>query len=209
MDPEKEVDEVTAPQTSPRHSANCLSALFFVWMNEVLTRGSKRALQASDLFPLHEKDTADYLVAKISTEWREQREASEKKQRRPKIWKALMRVIPSKDYTKLVMLCFLSSASYVGLLLIVWFFLRSLMSATQNSVAVGLYIVGIGVLSAVRALCVHHSDYFCELWGMRLKVATIGLVYRKVCVLERGTQVLASWINSLNMSLVHNTLGFV
>ena len=166
---------------NPKVNANILSILLFWWMNKILNLGSKRTLQSEDLLPLLEGDTAEILVETVVTEWKEQIQLARREGRHPKLWKAIMRVIPPKGYVTLVVLRLLSSASYIGLLLLIWFFLRFLSdSSATSTLTSSLYIVGIGAVSLVRALCFHHSDHFCELWGMRLKVSVIGIVYRKV-----------------------------
>lgn len=38
----------------------------------------------------------------------------------------------------------------------------------------------LGVTSVVKALSTQHYDYLTELWALKLKVAVIGLVYKKV-----------------------------
>ena len=167
--------------SNPKENANILSILLFWWMNKILNLGSKRTLQSEDLLPLLEGDKAEILVETVVTEWKEQIQLARREGRHPKLWKAIMRVIPPKGYVTLVVLRLLSSASYIGLLLLIWFFLRSLSdSSATDTLTSSLYIVGIGAVSLVRGLSVHHSDHFCELWGMRLKVSVIGIVYRKV-----------------------------
>ena len=184
------VEEATDPvgsgdanrTSNPKVNANILSILLFWWMNKILNLGSKRTLQSEDLLPLLEGDKAEILVETVATEWKEQIQLARREGRHPKLWKAIMRVIPPKGYVTLVVLRLLSSASYIGLLLLIWFFLRSLSdSSATDTLTSSLYIVGIGAVSLVRGLSVHHSDHFCELWGLRLKVSVIGIVYRKVC----------------------------
>ena len=166
---------------NPKTTANFFSTIFFWWINKTLKLGNKQPLQDDDLFPLLEEDNTQRLVECIATEWKEEVEVSHEKGTKPQLWKAVKRVIPAKAYVKLVVLSLLSSASFVGVLVLIWFFLRSLGDMSYiEYVASSRYILGIGILCLVRALTVHHAENFCEVWGMRLKVATTGLVYRKV-----------------------------
>ena len=38
----------------------------------------------------------------------------------------------------------------------------------------------LGTTTLVKVLSTHHYDYLTELWALKLKVALIGLVYKKV-----------------------------
>ena len=42
------------------------------------------------------------------------------------------------------------------------------------------YVALLGAMSVVQAVTTQHYDYLTELWGLKLKVALIGLVYKKV-----------------------------
>ena len=44
-----------------------------------------------------------------------------------------------------------------------------------------IYVALLGLTSLIKAaLTTHHYDYLTELWGLKLKVALTGLVYKKV-----------------------------
>ena len=43
-----------------------------------------------------------------------------------------------------------------------------------------IYVALLGTTSVIKALTTHHYDYLTELWGLKMKVALIGLVYKKV-----------------------------
>ena len=42
------------------------------------------------------------------------------------------------------------------------------------------YMALLGAMSVVKAVTTQHYDYLTELWGLKLKVALTGLVYKKV-----------------------------
>ena len=164
---------------NPKGNANFLSLLFFCWMEKVLRLGSTKTLDSDDLFPLLPEDQSKRLVEKLSGKWADERGSSALAGRSPRLWKAFLRFVPIRSYVTLVVLRLLVSGSYVMLPLLTWYFLRSLAQASDRATA-SLYIVGLCVAALVRALVITHANYFCDLWGMRLKVAAIGLVYRKV-----------------------------
>ena len=43
-----------------------------------------------------------------------------------------------------------------------------------------MYVAFLGLTSLIKALAKHHYNYLTELWGLKMKVALIGLVYKKV-----------------------------
>lgn len=43
-----------------------------------------------------------------------------------------------------------------------------------------IYVALLGVTSVIQGASTQHYNYTTELWGLKLKVALIGLVYKKV-----------------------------
>ena len=173
-------EDAKAP-VNPKGTANFLSLVFFWWMEKVLRLGSKKTLGTDDLFPLLPEDQSKKLVDSLGTKWTEESGEGQLEGRKPRLWKAFVKFVPIRAYVTLVLFRLLISMSCVVFPLLAWFFLRSLTNVSSlDYTSASLCILGIGVSTLVRALVIHHSNYFCDLWGLRLKVAAIGLVYRKV-----------------------------
>ena len=75
----------------------------------------------------------------------------------------------------------LRSLSYSLLPLCLWFLLKVLNDGPELNMKFALcYVALLGAMSVVQAVTTQHYDYLTELWGLKLKVALTGLVYKKV-----------------------------
>ena len=166
---------------NPRDGANWLSIIFFWWMNDVLKLGNKRPLTEEDLFHLPEDYKADILVEEAERCWLEELKRHQSRGKKPRLWKAIVKLIPRKSGLVMIILKTLESLSFVSLPLCLWLVLKTLNDGPDlNMKFVSLYVVLLGLTSLLKALTTHHYDYLTELWGLKLKVALIGLVYKKV-----------------------------
>jgi len=85
------------PLRNPREKAGFLSLLTFSWMNNVLKLGSKQPLEEKHLFPVETSNQAERLVADLEREWLAEKRASEQNRTKPRLWRAMMRVISCRD----------------------------------------------------------------------------------------------------------------
>ena len=169
------------PLQNPREKAGFLSLLTFSWMSNVLKLGSKKPLEEKHLFEVEASDQAERLVADLEREWLAEKRASEDIRTKPRLWKAMMRVISFRDYATVVLIRIFYSLSSNSLPLLLWFFLRSISTASRASYSTTLtFVIGIALTSSVRMFCNTHWIFQVEVIAIRLKVATIGFVYKKV-----------------------------
>lgn len=62
-----------------------------------------------------------------------------------------------------------------------WLLLKTLNDGPNLDIKVAFFYVALLTISSMtKATSTQHYDYLTELWGLRLKVALIGLVYKKV-----------------------------
>ena len=169
------------PLQNPREKAAFFSLLTFSWMNDVLKLGSKQPLEEKHLFQVETSHQAERLVADLEREWLAEKRASEQNQTKPRLWKAMMRVISCRDYATVLLIRIFYSLSSNSLPLILWFFLRSISTASRASYSTTLaFVISITLISSVRMLCNIHWVFKVEVIAIRLKVAVIGFVYKKV-----------------------------
>ena len=164
---------------TPREKAGFLTLLTFSWMHNLLKLGSKQPLEEKHLFPVETSNQAERLVADLESEWLAEKRASEQNRTKPRLWKAMMRVIPCRDYVTVVLLRIFYSLSSYSLPLILWFFLRSISTASRASYSLA-FVITIALTSSVRMFCNSHWVFKAEEMAIRLKVAAIGFVYKKV-----------------------------
>ncbi|KAL9978294.1 hypothetical protein ACROYT_G015793 [Oculina patagonica] len=186
---------------NPRDGASWLSIMFLWWMNDVLKLGNKRPLTDDDLFPLLDDYKAEVLVKKVEKCWLDEIKKSRLKNKKPRLWKALFRFIPWKSGLTMVILrtCWVLCFAFQPLCL--WLVLRTLNDGPNMDVKFAIIgVVLLGTTSIIKVISTHHYDYLTELWALKLKVALIGLVYKKVLSLNRF---------SLEATLSGNTINLV
>lgn len=166
---------------NPRDGANWLSITLFWWMNDVLKLGNKRPLSEEDLFHLLEDYRAEVLVEEAEKYWFEELKRSQSTGKKPQLWKAMARLISWKSGFGMIILKTLQSLSFVSLPLCLWLVLKTLNDGPNLDMKFAfIYVALLGLTSLIKALTTQHYDYLTELWGLKLKVALIGLVYKKV-----------------------------
>ena len=171
----------TSEHKNPRDEASVLSIVFLWWLQDVLNLGSKRPLTDKDLLPLLEDYKAEVLVEKAEKYWLDELKRSQFKHKKPHLWKALIRLIPWRSGVAMVILRTLWSLSFVFLPLCLWLVLKTLNDGPNMDTRLAfIYVALLGVTSMIKALSTQHYDYLTELWALKLKVAVIGLVYKKV-----------------------------
>ena len=135
-----------------------------------------------DLFHLPEDYKAEILVEEAERYWLEELKRSQSRGKKPRLWKAMVRLIPWKSGLIMIILKTLESLSFVFLPLCLWLVLKTLNEGLDldRMKFVSMYVALLGLTSLIKALTTHHYDFLTELWGLKLKVALIGLVYKKV-----------------------------
>ena len=168
-------------ERNPRDGANFLSVMLLSWMNGLLTLGNKRPLNEDDLFPVLDDCKAELLLSKAESNWLKEKEQYQLNGRKPRLWKAIFRMVPFKACLLMIVLKLLQSVTFVLLPVCLWLFLKTLNDDQNvNYASVFSYVALLGIIGVVKTFSFQHYDYITELWGLRLKVATIGLVYKKV-----------------------------
>ena len=176
-----EIMQGTPGRKNPRDGANMLSIIFIQWMQDLLSLGNKRPLTDKDLFPLLEDYKAELLMARAETCWLDELKNSDKEKKKPQLLKALIKLIPWRSGLAMIILKILWSLSFVLLPLSLWLVLKELNDgAGMDMKRASMYVALLALMSIVKAVSTQHYDYITELWGLKLKVAVIGLVYKKV-----------------------------
>lgn len=174
----------TSVISHPYDAANWLSCLTLHWMNTVLRQGSQRPLEKEDIFPVCTRDSMEHLVNKLEKLWQLEINRSRLAGCKPRMWRAFSRMFSWKAYTGMLILKLLRALSVVFLPLLLWFFLSDLESESQRNYSVSSFVLvaGMILLAFIKGLSKNHFSGLAEIWGTQLKVASIGLVYKKVSV---------------------------
>ena len=165
---------------NPREKAGFFSLVTFSWLNDFLKVGSKQPLYEKLLFPVETSNQAEILVADLEREWLAEERASEHHGTKARLWRAMTRVIAHRDYIFLAFLRLFYTITLNVLPLIIWFFLRSI-STTSLSYKTSLpFVIGISLVTLTRSALQGLAIFKVETLAIRLKVAVVGLVYKKV-----------------------------
>lgn len=165
---------------NPVLNANVFSRLTIWWMNKIFITGNKRPLEEDDLFPLLEEDKSEVLTQKLQREWEKELDKRHRG-KRPRFWKALMRVCPWYEYFTIIALVLTDMANRMTLPVLLGFLISYLMGIRQLDVSFK-YILPtfICITSLGRNLAQHHYQNRSALLGMRFRAAATGLLYKKV-----------------------------
>lgn len=166
---------------NPRDGASWLSTIFFWWMNDLLRLGNNRPLTGDDLFPLLESCKAEVVVRKAEKCWLDESKRSQSENKKPRLWKAMLRLVSWKSAVIMIVLRTFWALSFAFQPVCLWLVLKTLNDKPHMDMKFAIISVALlGTTTLVKVLSTHHYDYLTELWGLRLKVALIGLVYKKV-----------------------------
>jgi len=171
------------PVQNPRQSAGFLSLLTFSWISNVLKLGSKQPLEEKHLLTIETSNQAEKLVGDLEREWLAEERLCEQNRTKPRLWKALMKIIPYRNYISVGLLRIFYSITLHLLPLIMWFFLRSISTESEINYTKTLsFVVGISAVTIARSVGVNQAAFMVEMISIRLKVGMIGLVYKKASI---------------------------
>lgn len=150
-------------------------------MNDLLRLGNNRPLTGDDLFPLLESYKAEVVVRKAEKCWLDELKRSQSENKNPRLWKAMLRLISWKSAVIMIVLRTFWALSFAFQPVCLWLVLKTLNDKPHMDMKFAIISVALlGTTTLVKVLSTHHYDYLTELWALRLKVALIGLVYKKV-----------------------------
>ena len=164
--------------------AGFVSVLLLQWMNNVMKTGSKRALEEGDFVPLSNENTSLSATERLDKKWREEIANSMKKERRPKLWKSVVKMFSPIEAAFVACCCVLYVIGSILSPLLIGYSIFTLMSPGemhQNNILHGCVLAtAMAVNTLVGSLGMQHDAYASEIMGIRLSTALKGLVYKKV-----------------------------
>ena len=169
---------------NPKENASFISLLTFSWLNNLLKRGSQRALENDDLPPLMEEDDIQALTNNLEREWSRNCKAAQttKKWIRTAIlWRALWNLVPTSETALVLTLAF----THIVLRLLQPLFLIGLLAELMKQSSgdtrwICLSASGVCLSAWLIAISKCHCDYRSSMIGMRVRSALLGVIYKKV-----------------------------
>lgn len=175
--------EDAAKKPAARGRPNCVSRLFFFWVNSFVATANKRALEAEDMFEIPDASSATDLLERFDKTWGEVRSPGAKPTQKP--LEMTFRRLFKGAYVRSGMLIFLQNTLQVSVPLLcerflIWF---SDSSATDWHG----WAIGGGAFLAVFLgnLCGNHSILYLYMGGMDMRSLCNVLIYRKALRLSQ------------------------
>ncbi|XP_066255318.1 probable multidrug resistance-associated protein lethal(2)03659 isoform X2 [Euwallacea similis] len=177
----KEAEERKRKARNPYVNSSFLARITFVWTFPLFYKGYKRGLKGEDVFQHLKEHDSELLGEKLEKEW-----AEELKKKNPSLWRAYARMfgVDMMLYGLLVLgfeLIRLTLPLALGKLL-EYFEPHSKMPLNHAR----LYAGAIGLITLVQINLIHNSTFHIFHIGMRMRVASVGLVYRKALRLSKS-----------------------
>ncbi|XP_038070620.1 multidrug resistance-associated protein 4-like [Patiria miniata] len=174
--------------------------------------GYKRPLVEDDLYDILPEDSTNVLVEKLQSEWDKQIDKSKKTGKPPSLRRALLRTF-GWGYMLLGIPAFLEESVFkvvqpLMLSQLVLYFSTDLVSIRDAY----LYAAGITVCSLLTVMCHHVTFFGVARYGMRVRVACSGLIYRKALRLSNlalGETTVGQLVNILSNDVNRFDLAFM
>ena len=170
--------------TNPKENASLCSLLTFSWLNDLLKRGSQRAIENDDLPPLLEEDKSQALTKNLENEWSRNCKPEHTAKtwiRTAKLWRALWNLVPISEKALVLTL----ASTHIVLRLLQPLFLIGLLAALMKESSADrgwIYLNASGVCLSTWLIAISkcHCDYRSTMIGMRVRSALLGVIYKKV-----------------------------
>ncbi|CAL8129140.1 unnamed protein product [Orchesella dallaii] len=213
---------------NPRDSAGLLSRLFFLWIFPLMRLGAQKDLGIDDAYNAPEEDLSAELGTKLGIAWNKQvadskrkpengKEKNQSKNGEPKFYKALWSLFG----TKYSLLCFGTLVDECVIKVAQPIFLRFLIqSFSDHSVTKSqqlVYATGVCFTSLAHALLMHPVSFGILHLGMKCRIATSSLIYRKTLKLSKAAQddmpigqvinLLSSDVNRFDFNILYCVIG--
>ena len=164
-----------------KESVSFVSLLFFQSMNSIFKTGSERPLVENDFLPLSKENCSSFLTDQLQANWNKEKAKCDRNQKRPKLWKSVIKLISVKDVMIIVFTNVLYAMFRFLQPLLLGYLISILMSSEPHK-DYPLYgcTLALCINSVIGALSMHQHEYRCELLGIRISCALKGLIYSKV-----------------------------
>ncbi|CAG9768689.1 unnamed protein product [Ceutorhynchus assimilis] len=199
-------DAETRKSTKKVHpfvKANIFSKLFFTWTFPLFVKGFKRDLVEDDLFTHLESHESTYLGNKLEREWEKE---IAKNPKSPSLWKCLNRVFGKQLLTLGLFYLVIELCVRLGQPLFLAQFLQYYEpDSTMTKTEAYYYALAIVMCSLLSQTFNHTFMLHNFHLGMKIRVATSALVYRKALKLSNGA--LAETTVGQMVNLISNDVG--
>ncbi|XP_025264055.1 multidrug resistance-associated protein 4 [Camponotus floridanus] len=173
---------------NPRMSANAISKLFFWWIVGLFWYGKDHDLEMKNVYNTLPADMSELLGNKLEQYWKKEIHTAEKNGRKPKLLTAIRQTFMWSFLYYGGWILFMTSVLRVMqpylLGLLIWHFDPR---ATSTQKEAYLYAFGVIIIGIIVMLINHHSYIGLLEIGMRVRIASSSLLYRKILRLSKSS----------------------
>lgn len=180
--PKKKMEEKVSIQDPP----GLVARLGFFWMIPAFFNGNRRDLEEYDLIAAKSIYDSKITGDKLERVWYEEEFRAKAAGKKPSFTKALIKAF-GWSYLPGGLMQLAAEAIRTGTPLLFAQLLNYWQVDSTMTVQTASYYAG-GVILAnwLAAFCNHHGNLFCQQFGMKLRIATSSLMFRKVMVMSNG-----------------------
>ncbi|XP_075985107.1 ATP-binding cassette sub-family C member 4-like [Anticarsia gemmatalis] len=178
-----------APQAPKKQKGvpNAFSRAFFCWMLPIFWSGNRRDLEEYDLRPPKRAYDSGLVGLKLERNWLKAEKEARLTGRKPKFWKVLAKTfwlsyLPGGIMQFLNIMFKTISPLLFSQLLLYW----STDSPISRDMAM-YYAIAMIVVNWLAAYFNHQGVLYCQQFGMKLRVATGSLMFRKIMRMSNGS----------------------
>ena len=168
----------------PQDTTNFVSKIILWWIFPLLWKGTRSSLNREDLYPIRDVEKSRRRTDLLEEKWREEILFARAEERKPKLWRAIIRYYKFQEYWNILPLGLTCVCSEN----IIFFATISLLGQLTNSYSnkshgdYYVYIYGIAIGSVLRSVCKSKFDWHHNVLGVRARAGVLGLLYKKVGV---------------------------
>ncbi|CAH1105116.1 unnamed protein product [Psylliodes chrysocephalus] len=172
---------------NPKKRANVLKKLFFGWMITVIRKAAKTGLDVNDLYKAMQKDKSEQLGDRLEHNWNKELLKSKEKDFKPSLLRSIFKTF-YKEFMLYGVLWFVTTCILWSSLPLILAHLISLFSGPfDETKQTEMYITGAGLVlvSGCVIFTFHHANFGLSAIGMRIRIASSSLMYRKITRLNQ------------------------
>ncbi|CAD7092877.1 unnamed protein product [Hermetia illucens] len=190
---------------NPRESANFLSNLFFCYTMPTFLKGREKDLKPSDLYRALNEDKASKLAGKMSKVWEDEVQQKTKEGKEPKLARVALKVFRLIILKQAIFMFCLEFFLKVTQPIFIGYLVSYYSHPGGKIKDAWLYAGGVILCSALN-VALNHSFMLGQVHcGMKLRIATMGMIYRKSLRLNKTA--LGDTTTGKIVNLITNDVG--
>ncbi|XP_059049067.1 ATP-binding cassette sub-family C member 4-like [Achroia grisella] len=208
----KKTKERNKSSSSLKARPGALSRFFFCWMLPLFYYGNRRDLEEDDLVKAKEIYNSKRVGDELERKWLEEEQKAKMTGEKPSFKKVLFKTFFWSFLPGGIMqFCYVALRTGTPLLfaqlLLYWSPVETIDKETATYYAIGMILA-----NWVAAFFNHHGNLYCQQFGMKLRVATSSLMFRKIMRMNNGSlgeTTAGKVVNLLSNDLQRFDLAFI